>query len=34
MLEKLRIQSRTLAAIYAAQTGLVPMDQLGHVIAA
>jgi DNA-binding NarL/FixJ family response regulator len=29
ILDKLSVPSRTLAAIYAAQTGLIPPDQLG-----
>jgi hypothetical protein len=34
ILDKLRVLSRTLAAIYAAQVGLVPPDLLGDAVAA
>ena len=34
ILDKLSVPSRTLAAIYAAQTGLIPPDQLGFTAAA
>jgi DNA-binding NarL/FixJ family response regulator len=34
ILDKLRVQSRTLAAIYAAHTGLIPLDQLGEAVTA
>jgi len=33
ILDKLRVQSRMLAAIYAAQVGLIPLDQLGDAVA-
>jgi NarL family two-component system response regulator LiaR len=34
ILDKLRVHSRTLAAIYAAQIGLIAVDQLGDAVAA